>query len=101
MRRAIALVLAGAIALPAAAQAGNPAAGRRIYEANCANCHGTDGTAMIPGAPNFKRNERLEKPDGMLIGTIKRGQNLMPAWRGMLSEQDMSDALAYIRTLAR
>lgn len=101
MRRIIALALAAAVVAPTAAEAGNPAAGRRVYDKNCAVCHGQDGMAVIPGAPNFRRSERLEKPDGMLIATIKRGQNLMPAWRGMISEQDMGDALAYIRTLAR
>lgn len=92
-------VVAITAALPG--QAANPATGRGVYEANCAICHGPQGIASIPGAPNFRRNERLEKPDPVLLMTIRSGIDLMPAWKGILSEQAMADALAYIRTLSR
>lgn len=101
MRKTIGAVVALLVMLPIAAEAANPAMGRRVYDSNCAACHGADGIAVIPGAPNFRRKERLEKPDVLLLQTIKRGQNLMPAWQGMITEQDMKDVLAYIRTLAR
>lgn len=83
------------------ADAGNPSKGQKIYDANCASCHGPDGMALVPGTPHFRKNERMEKPDGVLLKTIRSGKNLMPAWRGTISENDMLDAIAYVRTLAR
>ena len=32
--------------------------GQRIYSMHCAVCHGPTGLAVMPGAPNFARNER-------------------------------------------
>ena len=97
---ASALVLASALTL-SAADAANPAAGRTVYEANCAACHGSDGTATVPGTPNFAKRERLERPDGQLMNSIRRGLNIMPAWQGQLSADEMASALMYIRTLGR
>jgi cytochrome c553 len=44
-----------AMALPAAAQeaAGDARAGRRLAGARCAVCHGNDGIAVQPDAPNL------------------------------------------------
>jgi cytochrome c oxidase cbb3-type subunit 3 len=96
-------LLASAVVLMSvsAANAANPAAGKGVYETNCAACHGPDGVAAIPNAPNFAKRERLEKPDGMLLMSIKNGLNIMPAWQGQLSADEMASALAYVRTLAR
>lgn len=98
----LSVIAACAVVLPlAAAQAANPIAGKKVFDANCAACHGTDGIAVVPQTPNFARGERLEKPDAQLLTTVRNGLNVMPAWKGMISEADMADALAYIRTLRR
>ncbi|HYH22193.1 MAG TPA: cytochrome c [Azospirillum sp.] len=97
---ASAVVLASGLAV-SGAHAANPAAGKGVYETNCAACHGPDGVAAIPGTPNFAKRERLEKPDGQLLNSIRSGLNIMPAWQGQLNDQEMASALAYIRTLAR
>ena len=50
------LVLAGAGVAPAqepAAPSGDPRAGRRLAGAQCAACHGNDGIAVLPEAPNL------------------------------------------------
>lgn len=93
-------VLLSALTL-SAANAANPAAGKTVFEANCAACHGTDGTATVPGTPNFAKRERLEKPDGQLLTSIRHGLNIMPAWQGQLSSDEITSALMYIRTLGR
>jgi len=56
----LALCLAGALAAPAAAQGagqgapeGDARAGRRLAGGNCAACHGNDGIAVLPEAPNL------------------------------------------------
>lgn len=40
-------------ALPVAAQEGDARAGRRLAGARCAVCHGNDGVAVQPDAPNL------------------------------------------------
>jgi len=50
---AAALVLAGAGLAPAQEAAGDPRAGRRLAGAQCAACHGNDGIAVLPEAPNL------------------------------------------------
>ena len=52
---AAALLLGAALAAPAAAQdaSGDARAGRRLAGGNCAACHGNDGIAVLPEAPNL------------------------------------------------
>ncbi|MCR0983415.1 c-type cytochrome [Roseomonas populi] len=49
------LLLAGAATVPAHAQGqeGNPRAGRRLAAGVCSSCHGQDGIATLPEAPNL------------------------------------------------
>ena len=55
MRRLVAATLLVAAAFPAMAQdpAGDPLAGRRLAGGRCAPCHGNDGIAVQPDAPNL------------------------------------------------
>ena len=102
MRKLLFVSVAVAAALTvSSANAANPAAGKGVYETNCAACHGPDGVATMPNTPNFAKRERLQKPDGQLMKSIRDGMNIMPAWQGQLSADEMASALAYIRTLAR
>lgn len=51
---AAALTLAGAGLAPAQEPAsGDPRAGRRLAGGQCAACHGNDGIAVLPEAPNL------------------------------------------------
>lgn len=80
-------------------QAADMFKGRQIYTANCAICHGPTGHAVMPGAPNFARQEAILKPDLALLATIRSGRNAMPAFQGMLTDRDIMDVIAFIRTL--
>lgn len=73
--------------------------GQRLYAANCAICHGQSGRSMMPGAPNFDRGERVLQPDFTLLASIRSGKNAMPAFQGILSDRDIMDIIAYVRTL--
>lgn len=73
--------------------------GQRIYTSNCAICHGPTGRAVMPGAPNFARGEGVLKPDFTLLATIRSGRNAMPAFQGILTDRDIMDVIAYVRTL--
>lgn len=73
--------------------------GRQIYTLHCVNCHGVTGISVMPGAPSFARNENIFQPDMKLVDSIRKGKNMMPAYFGILSERDMYDVVAYLRTL--
>jgi len=82
-----------------ASYAADPAKGGGIYATQCATCHGASGNSTMPGIPNFARGEGLMQPDAQLLSSIKAGKNAMPAYRGILSDPDILDAIAYLRTL--
>ena len=73
--------------------------GAEVYAMHCATCHGVSGISVMPGAPNFAQNEGLMSPDGTLLISIQSGKAAMPAYRGVLSDQDILNVIAYLRTL--
>lgn len=79
--------------------AANPARGRDLYNRNCAACHGPGGEGVSQGAPRFKFGERLEKPDMLLLQSVKTGKRACPPQFGILQDADILDILSYVRTL--
>ena len=73
--------------------------GREVYEMHCQTCHGMDGQPMEPGIPDFSRGESLYVPDVDLVQRL-RGEHL-PSYRGLLTDEELRDVVAYIRTLQR
>jgi cytochrome c6 len=97
----LAAAIALALSCGGTASAADITKGARIYSMHCAACHGPTGTAVMPGAPNFARNERLLQPDMMLLGSVRAGKNAMPAYMGILNDREILDVIAYLRTLLR
>lgn len=82
---------------------GDPEAGADVYARVCAACHGQDGKGNggITGADFVNDDSRLSKPNEELLASIKDGVDAnppMPPQDGILSDEEMKDALAYIRT---
>jgi high-affinity iron transporter len=89
--------------------------GRDLYEAHCAVCHGAAGKGDGPGARVVRQPMRdfsdpaAMRPvtDGFLVEITKKGSsqfgrsNAMPAWGMKLSDAEIHDVVAYIRSLAR
>jgi cytochrome c6 len=73
--------------------------GGNLYATHCVACHGASGISAMPGTPSFARSESLLQPDLTLLATIKAGKNVMPAFQGVLSDRDILDVIAYLRTL--
>jgi len=73
--------------------------GGELYAVHCVSCHGTSGVNVMPNAPNFTQNESLLQPDLLLLTSIKNGKNAMPAYQGILTDQDILDVIVYLRTL--
>jgi cytochrome c6 len=98
---AVAATIAIIPALVAPAHAADIGKGQRIYSMHCSVCHGPTGLAVMPGAPNFARNERLLQPDMSLVMAVRTGKNAMPAFMGILNDREILDVIAYLRTLFR
>jgi cytochrome c6 len=99
-RGLLAAVLAGLLgsAAPTAALAADLASGSQIYQTRCVGCHGMGGRAVNPNAPNFIAGERLTQPDMVLMMSIKTGKTKCPPFFGVLSDKQLLDAIAFIRT---
>ena len=74
-------------------------AGQDIFAKNCQSCHGPDGKGVLPQAPDFSVGERLQNTDLALASSVKSGKGIMPAMGAMLSEEQILNTIAYIRTL--
>lgn len=79
--------------------AADPIKGGELYKMYCASCHGASGTSVMPNAPNFSRNEKMMRPDMMILTSIKNGKNACPAFQGVLSDRDILNVISYMRTL--
>ena len=82
-----------------ASNAADAIKGGELYASHCAACHGTSGISVMPGAPNFARGEGIMRPDTLLLSAIRNGKNAMPAYQGILSDADILDVIAFVRTI--
>ncbi len=77
--------------------------GREVYAANCATCHGADGTGKREfGAPDLTDDRWLYGGDAHSIFTsIHAGrQGHMPHWEGRLSPTEIQLLALYVGTLS-
>lgn len=81
------------------AMAGDPVKGRGIYTERCSGCHGPNGKPDIAEVPNFSVGEGMMKSDSALMVTIKKGKAVMPAFEGVLTDDQILDVISYVRTL--
>lgn len=72
--------------------------GKRLYERHCLSCHGEKGEPRMPGAPDMRRGEGLLKPERIIFDTIMNGKFAMPAYRGIMTENEALSVISYIRT---
>lgn len=102
MRTAAVALLAIVLVAPAFAQG----PGADTYKAKCAMCHGADGLANVPMGKtmkvvSFKDPTMVKAPDAQFIASTKNGKNKMPAYAGKLTDPQITDVVAYIRTLQK
>ncbi len=105
---------------PATALAGDAAAGKTAYTTNCVSCHGETGKGdgpvgqVLPTPPrdfsvgDFKIDadgDGTTGTDADLKAVISKGaaafdgDQMMAAWGGVLSDEDVDNVVAYIHTL--
>jgi cytochrome c6 len=91
------------------------AEGQKLYMTYCSSCHGDkgrgDGTAgkALPVKPADHTDGRLMNSlsDEFLMTIISKGgaavgkSSFMPAWGGVLKDNQLQDLLAYVRSIAK
>lgn len=94
---------------------GDAAAGLEVHKKNCLKCHGPEGTGDGPASKLLKTKPadwtdkaKLSKiSDDELFKVISKGgdavgkSKLMPAFADKLSEQDIRNVIAFIRSLQK
>ena len=94
---------------PVAATAESLAAGAKLFQRNCAVCHGETGDGKGPWQnilttqPSDFADAHMmaEHTDGELFWKISTGREQMPAFEKKLSEQERWQLVNYLRTFAR
>ena len=81
-------------------------AGADTYKAKCMMCHSADGSGSSPagkamGAKPFNSPALVKASDADLIAATKNGKGKMPAYTGKLTDAQIKDVVAYIRTLQK
>jgi mono/diheme cytochrome c family protein len=92
--------------------AGTPAAagdlGSQGYSQRCALCHGPTGHGDGPAAASLNPKPRNHtdgsymngRTDEQLLEVIRNGKGAMPAWKSVLSEEEIEAVLKHVRSLA-
>ena len=97
LQSVVLLSLVAALAVPAFSQ-GNAA---DLYKSKCAMCHGADGSKTTMGAKPLNGAEVQGMSDADLNGAITNGKGKMPAYKGKLTDEQIKDVVAFIRTLKK
>ncbi|GAT34354.1 cytochrome c, mono- and diheme variants [Terrimicrobium sacchariphilum] len=83
--------------------------GAAIYMEKCATCHGQNGVSPLRSCPPLRDSERLTGSNEPLIAILLDGlcgplqvkghtyNGLMPAWRTVLSDEEIASVLNFLR----
>lgn len=79
--------------------------GARVFQRTCSGCHGADGRGVqrlgLLERPRDLTNPAFhaEVTDEQLLRVIRTGKKQMPAFGGLIADQDLRNVVAFIRTL--
>ena len=92
--------------LSASTKEGNSVSGREIYVNICIRCHGINGKGeqgikLVPPPADLSSHAVQSRLDGTLFKRIHEGKpnTAMGAWKHAMSDDEIWDVLAYVRTL--
>ncbi len=80
--------------------------GADTYKSKCAMCHAADGSGSTPAGKSmkavpFSSPDLIKASDADLIAATKNGKGKMPAYSSKLTDPQIKDVVAYIRTLQK
>ena len=80
--------------------------GAATYTSKCQMCHGADGLGNTPAgkamkAPSFLSPAAVKESTADLIAITKNGKGKMPAYAGKLTDAEIKDVIAHVRTLQK
>jgi mono/diheme cytochrome c family protein len=79
--------------------------GRRVFQRTCSGCHGADGRGVMrlglskPPRDLTNAEFHAQVTDDQLRSVIRTGKGQMPAFGGLMGDDDLNDVIAFIRTL--
>ena len=79
--------------------------GARVFQRSCSGCHGPDGRGVmrlgLTKPPRDLTNPEFHASvsDDDLRRVIRVGKNQMPAFGGLMGDEDLGNVIAFIRTL--
>jgi len=73
--------------------------GKVWWNSYCSSCHGEFGYSILPGVPYISLGEGTSNFDWQRSRVIRKGAGAMPPFADTLSEEKISDILAYMATL--
>jgi mono/diheme cytochrome c family protein len=88
-------------------------AGKQVYTSNCASCHGAEAMGDGPASNSLNPKpkplaiEMKSLPDDYLFWRVSEGgafspfSSVMPAWKTILSEEEIWQVIAFLRTLEK
>ena len=102
VKRFAIVVLVLTLAVPTIAMAQN--SGSDTFKAKCAMCHGADGSASTGmgktmGLKPLSSPEVQKMSDADLTAFISAGKGKMPAFKGKLTDAQISDVAKFVKTL--
>ncbi len=93
---------------PVKADAASIAAGKTLWDKNCASCHGKTGLGdgvkartLDTPAGDFSKPAYQSQTDGEIFGKTKVGRDEMPKYDGKLSDEDIWHTVNYSRTFKK
>lgn len=106
MKNLLRVALIGTIAALASTTVLAQSSGADTYKAKCAMCHAADGSGSTPAGKSmkvvpFNSPDLVKASDADLIAATKNGKGKMPAYSGKLTDPQIKDVVAYIRTLQK
>ncbi len=101
--------LAASWALPSAEAAPDLANGKKVYADKCLRCHGASGKGDGPKADTLEKKpadytdkkKMSQFTDVQLKQVVLEGKQPMPAYKGKMSDKELEDVLAYVRSFAK
>jgi mono/diheme cytochrome c family protein len=77
-----------------------------VFQRSCSGCHGADGKGVMrlglakPPRDLTRPEFHAQVTDDQLRSVIRVGKGQMPAFGGLMGDEDLNNVIAFIRTLA-